>query len=411
MLLVITKRWHGKHSYDSIIGVQKFHCSPTPRVGGIAIFFGLTVALLCSPKSVAQLLGSMLIAALPAFTAGLTEDVTKGVSVRIRLVATMISGVIACILTGYSLNRMDLIGIDILFAYLPISIAFTAFAVAGVANAINIIDGFNGLASGVLIICFSAFGIIAWQAGDIDLAQLCVMLNIVIAGFFTVNFPFGKIFMGDGGAYLLGFILAWVAVMLPMRNPTVSVWVSLLVCAYPVIETCFSILRKYNRKGHNPGMPDNVHLHMLVYSRVARVIFSKLSPALKNGFTSLFIWPYSLICMLLAILFPSNTIILILGVIVCVLVYWLIYLRLTQFVWCLRPATLSNRKAFHHNKNLPALTPNNIVLKINEDYPCDMPDTQISENIIRVITDTHDYLSLEETNRVQSDEAFRVQGR
>jgi UDP-N-acetylmuramyl pentapeptide phosphotransferase/UDP-N-acetylglucosamine-1-phosphate transferase len=339
MLLVVTKRWHGKHSFDTIEGLQKFHSSPTPRIGGVAIFIGLIIACLFTSKPVAQLLRPMIIASLPAFAAGITEDLTKRVGVRDRLFATIISGALSCLLTGYSLNHLNIIGVDVLLAYLPISVAFTAIAVGGVANSINIIDGFNGLASGVIIICFSALGFISWQVGDLALAQLCLLLIIVAAGFFVINFPFGKIFMGDGGAYLLGFMLAWVAVLLPMRNATVSIWASLMVCAYPVMETCFSMWRKHHRKGHTPGMPDNVHLHMLIYSRVSRVLFSTASPALKNGLTSVFIWPFSILCALIGIIWSSNTTALIIGLIICAVVYRLVYLRLTQFVWCLTPAT------------------------------------------------------------------------
>jgi len=339
ILIVQTKRWHGKHTFDTLDGVQKFHSLPTPRIGGVAIFIGLIVAWLISSKPVAQLLGSMLVAGLFSFSAGLIEDITKGVSVRTRLLATMISGCVACILTGYSLNHMQIIGVDRLLAYLPVSIAFTAFAVAGVANSVNIIDGFNGLASGILMICFTAFGIIAWQVGDLALMQLCLLLIIVVAGFFVVNFPLGKIFLGDGGAYLLGFILAWVAVMLPMRNSAISNWASLMVCGYPVMETCFSIWRKHHRKGHHPGKPDNVHLHMLVYSRISRMLFSKASPAIKNGLSSIFIWPFSILCALIGIVWSNNTYALIIGFIFCSVIYRLVYLRLTQFVWCLFPAT------------------------------------------------------------------------
>jgi UDP-N-acetylmuramyl pentapeptide phosphotransferase/UDP-N-acetylglucosamine-1-phosphate transferase len=355
VLLVLTKKWHGKHSLDTIDGVQKFHCAPTPRIGGVAIFIGLIAAWFLMPKPVAQLLGLMLIAGLPAFAAGIIEDLTKRVGVTERLFATFFSGIAAWWLTGYSLNLMHIIGADALLTYLPVSIVFTAFAVGGVANSVNIIDGFNGLASGIILICFSAFGFIAWQAGDFELARLCIALDIVIAGFFVVNFPFGKIFMGDGGAYLLGFLLAWVAVMLPVRNPSVSTWASLMVCGYPVIETCFSIWRKHHRKGHHPGMPDNVHLHMLVYSRVSRVFFSTASPALKNGLTSVFIWPFSLFCALIGIQFSSNTIALICGFIVCSIIYRLVYLRLTQFVWCLTPATKRIHKTINSAYAEPVL--------------------------------------------------------
>jgi len=344
ILLVLTTRWHGKHSFDSFEGVQKVHCAPTPRVGGVAIFCGFIAAWLLSPTPVVKLLGPMLIAGLPSFAAGLIEDFTKRVGIRERLIATMFSGLFAWWLTGYSLNHIDIGAIDYFLAYLPISLAFTAFAVGGVANSINIIDGLNGLAAGTINICFLALAFIAWHVGDVELAQLCFVFIAVTTGFLVVNFPFGKIFMGDGGAYYLGFMLAWVAVMLPFRNSTVSVWAPLLVCAYPVLETGFSMWRRHHRSGQHPGQADSLHLHSLMYSRVARFIFRGANPQIINSVTCLFVWPIPIFCALIAIFWMSNTTVLIISFIFSAFVYRLVYLRLTQFVWCFRPATLNRDK-------------------------------------------------------------------
>jgi len=313
----------------------------------VAIFVGFIAAWLFSQAPVAKLLGSMLIAGLPAFAAGLTEDFTKRVGIRDRLLATMFSGILAWWLTGYSLNHIHIGAVDFFLAYLPVSLAFTAFAVGGVANSINIIDGLNGLATGTIMICFSAFAFMAWQAGDVELAQLCVLCVIVAGGFLVANFPFGKIFMGDGGAYLLGFMLAWVAVMLPLRNPGISVWAPLLVCSYPVLETGFSMWRRHHRSGQHPGQADSLHLHSLMYSRVARFVFRGVKPQLINSLTCLFIWPIPIVCSMIAILWFSNTTVMMISFIGCAFVYRLIYLRLTQFVWCLKPATLN-----HHHTNV-----------------------------------------------------------
>jgi len=344
VLLVTTRKWHEKHSLDTTDGVQKFHVNPTTRIGGIAIYLGLIAAYLFSPRPLSPLLGSMLIAGLPAFAAGLAEDLTKRVGIRDRLLSTILSGIVACWLTGYSLKHLDIYGIDWLLASVPVSILFTAFAVGGVANSVNIIDGFNGLAAGTIIICFSAFGFIALQAGDLELAQLCLVFIAAGIGFFIVNFPFGKIFMGDGGAYLFGFMLAWVAVMLPVRNAGVSAWASLVVCAYPILETGFSIWRRHHRNGHHPGQADSLHLHSLLYCRVARFALRGANPYLTNSLTSVLLWPFSMLCALVAMISFSNTTILSVSFIAFCVVYRLIYLRLTQFVWCLRPATLSHNK-------------------------------------------------------------------
>ncbi len=293
-LIVLTKEWHGKHSGDLIIGIQKFHTAHTPRIGGLAMFVGLIIAETITVGPQVHLLKLMLISSLPTFAAGLAEDISKKVGIRTRLFASMLSGVAAWSLTGYALNQLNIQGVDALLAYLPIAVAFTAFCVAGVVHATNIIDGFNGLASGTVIICLSALGLIAWQAGDIQLAQITLILIAVVTGFLVINFPFGKIFMGDGGAYLLGFMLAWVAVMLPIRNPSVSVWAPFLVCSYPIIETIYSMARRTHNKV-SPGHPDISHMHSLIKTKIITPYLPQIPKALRNAIVSPFCWLYTLI--------------------------------------------------------------------------------------------------------------------
>jgi UDP-N-acetylmuramyl pentapeptide phosphotransferase/UDP-N-acetylglucosamine-1-phosphate transferase len=91
--------------------------------------------------------------------------------------------------------------------WLPLSVVFTEFAVAGIANDINIIDGFNGLATGTVLIALGSLGYTAYLANDPVLAKVCFVLGGIALGFFLVNYPLGKIFLGDGGAYVLGFWL------------------------------------------------------------------------------------------------------------------------------------------------------------------------------------------------------------
>ncbi|WP_310564792.1 glycosyltransferase [Hydrogenophaga sp.] len=265
VLIVFTQPLHGRLTLDHLPGVQMLHGKPVPRIGGVGLFLGLLAAWGLAPDSLGSLLAPLLVAGLPALGAGLLEDITKLIGVRVRLLATMVSGVLICLLTGASLDHLDIPLIDPLFALSPVAVLFTAFALAGIANAINIIDGVNGLASGVLVCCSAAIGLVAAGVGDTELAWTAALLAAASAGFWLVNFPFGKLFLGDGGAYFGGFALAWLAVLLPMRNPDVSPWVGLLVCAYPVIETLYTILRRL-RSHQSPGAPDAAHLHSLVMS-------------------------------------------------------------------------------------------------------------------------------------------------
>lgn len=292
LLLVATKRWHGRLTYDGAVGVQKFHVAPTPRIGGLALAVAYGLVWPALPESLRDVWATIGLSALPALAAGLAEDVTRKVGVRYRLLATMGAGVVFALLSGYTMHKVDLPGVDWLLGFYAVALLFTGFAMGGVANAINIIDGFHGLAAGSLLIMLAGFAYVAHQAGDDLVFALAVLYGALILGFFLVNFPLGKIFLGDGGAYFAGFLLAALGVLLPMRNPEISAWTAILICAYPVIETLASMRRKSRREGHSVGQPDRVHFHMLAHRRYARrIIPSRAFLELRNPATSVVTWP------------------------------------------------------------------------------------------------------------------------
>ncbi|MFC4930054.1 MraY family glycosyltransferase [Massilia sp. GCM10023247] len=306
LLLVATTRWHGRFTLDATRGIQKFHSVPTPRIGGLAIMLGLIFACAFTSPAQQDLLAPLLAAAAPAFLFGIAEDMTRRVSVGARLIATMASGVACWALTGVSIKSTGVPLLDPALAWLPFSVLFTAFAVGGLANAVNIIDGFNGLASGTVVIGLLALGFIALNSNDPQLATLCFTVCAVTVGFFLVNFPFGKLFLGDGGAYLLGFLLAWLAVTLVNRNPDVSPWAPLLACAYPIYETVFTIVRRLWCRRH-PGRPDSCHLHSLVKIAIAGRYFRRFSAPMRNALVSPFSWFLAAVPALLAVRFPADS--------------------------------------------------------------------------------------------------------
>ncbi len=333
VLIVLTKKLHGSATMDLSHGIQKFHTIPTPRVGGLPIVIGLSVAWLNSTPEVKHILTPILIAGLPAFLFGLAEDITKRVGVLVRLLATMASGFLAWWLTDYSLSRVDVWGIDWLLKYTLISVVFTSFAVGGVANAINIIDGFNGLASTMATLAFVGFAVIAWGVGDTTLASVAIILAACVWGFFWVNWPLGKLFLGDGGSYFVGFALAWVSVLLIERNASVTPFAALLVCIHPVSEVLLSIFRRKLKK-MNPGNPDRLHFHSIVKQRYIRRWFGGLSLELRNSITGVLVGFMTLVAILIASSVNQNTLLSLLAVIALAMWYVAIYARMVRFRWC-----------------------------------------------------------------------------
>lgn len=338
LLLVFTQKWHGNFSMDSGNGIQKIHTDPTLRIGGIGIVIGVFVGYATSSQGIAAsekrvLLSAILLAGMPAFIFGLLEDLTKRVSVKARLLATMASGVLGWGITGISLTHLDIPGVDFLLGFTFISVIFTAIAVGGVANSINIIDGLNGLTAGTSLVILTAFGLISRHVGDIPLAFTSLIIAGAVIGFFLVNWPNGKIFLGDGGAYFLGFMLAWIAVLLPERNPSVSPWSSLLICSYPIIEVAFSILRRTLRKGSSPTAPDLSHLHSLAKKRWSRKFFSNFPTSLQNGLISPILWIYTAIPCALAVLTYQSKPLTAASLLLSFLCYLALYNKLVYFRW------------------------------------------------------------------------------
>ncbi len=330
--LVLTKKWHGAISMDLNEGIQKFHSAPTPRIGGIAIVLGLILASSMSSSGINNLLSQLLIAGFPAFAFGLAEDLTKRVDIYKRLLATFSSGLLVCWISGYSLSRIDIWGLNALLQITLISILFTSFALSGIANSINIIDGFNGLSSITCTIAFVGIGLIGYKVGDINLSNFAFILAASTFGFFLINWPFGKIFLGDGGAYFIGFSLAWAAVLLVERNKSVSAFSVVMICILPITEVLFSIYRRIIRKSH-PGEPDRLHFHSLLHRRYISRWLKDWSDLAKNSVVGLLVGSMSIIPTILAIIFFESTMLCSITAAFFSLSYIIIYLRMIKHNW------------------------------------------------------------------------------
>lgn len=262
-VVIATQSWHGFLTYDHIDGIQKSHRSPTPRVGGLPIFITLLLGSFIPVDQISSILGAAVLASLPAFAVGFAEDLTRRVAPITRLLACMASGALASLITGFGVHAVSISAIDLLLTYSPLMVLITAFSVSGICNSINLIDGFHGVASGISVLALAGTAYIAIQVGDLSLAQSVVIFLAATLGFLFWNYPLGKIFLGDGGAYLIGFFLSWFLILLVNRNPTVNPWAAVLICAMPITEVLVSMLRRVTKR-RSPATPDRLHLHHLV---------------------------------------------------------------------------------------------------------------------------------------------------
>lgn len=326
--------WSGDHDLK---GPQKFHARAVPRVGGIAVLAGMLLALLFwtwrNPEHW-RLCLALSAATLPAFAVGLLEDITKRVSPARRMLGLMVAALLAAWWLGASIHRTDLMGLDAVAATPVGAVALALFAVAGVTNSVNIIDGFNGLASMCVMLMLTGLVVVGLQVGDLWVASVALILGAATFGLFVLNYPLGLIFLGDGGAYLLGFLVAELGILLIGRNAQVSPLFPLVLCAYPVVETVFSMYRRKVLRGRPMDAPDGVHLHSLIYRRLIRWAVGTRDAAQlvrRNSLTAPYLWVVCSGSVVPAILWWDSTPML-LGVLVTyVLGYVLLYWRIVRF--------------------------------------------------------------------------------
>jgi UDP-N-acetylmuramyl pentapeptide phosphotransferase/UDP-N-acetylglucosamine-1-phosphate transferase len=336
--VIRSSRVHAHFSADAdMSGPQKFHAMPVPRVGGLGIVIGLVAALLTARLLRGDSLALELVllgTAAPAFLAGFAEDLTKTQSPRRRLFFTALSAAGAAWLLGAVITRTDIPGIDWLVSFVVPAWLLTIFAVAGVANAINIIDGFNGLAAMCVVMMLGSIAYVAFQSQD-PVIGVCALAGLgAVLGFFVWNFPAGLVFLGDGGAYFLGFYVAELSILLVHRNPQVSPLCPLLMCIYPIFETVFSMYRRKVVRGRPMGMPDGVHLHSLIYRRLMRWAAGDRTAKMltkRNSMTAPYLWLLCMMSVVPAMIFWNNSAVLAVFIVLFGATYVFLYGRIVRF--------------------------------------------------------------------------------
>jgi UDP-N-acetylmuramyl pentapeptide phosphotransferase/UDP-N-acetylglucosamine-1-phosphate transferase len=242
---------------------QKFHEKETSRAGGIGILIGSVVGFTSLTFPLFNWIFILIL--FLAFLSGAFEDFHRSLSAKVRLFLQTITALTAVLLMNAVVTYL---GLGMTMPY-SLGILFSIFAIVGMMNAINIIDGFNGLASGIVLVILLALATVAIDIHNGMVMQASLITIVAILGFFVLNFPKGYIFLGDGGAYLLGFMTALLGIFLASQYENVSPWFILAIFIYPVWEVVFSIIRKKSM-GRSPMEPDSYHLHMLIFRQITK---------------------------------------------------------------------------------------------------------------------------------------------
>jgi len=276
---------------DDLNAVQAMHTSLTPRIGGIAIFGALGLSVVLVPDSISEPYAKFMLATLLLFLVGLAEDLGFAVSPRLRFLAAIGASLLAIWLLGVWLPRAGIPGLDAVMDYWVVGVPVTLLITAGISNGFNLIDGVNGLASFTAIAAAVALSYIAEAAGYAIMVHLAMMVAAAAFGFFLLNYPFGLIFLGDAGAYTLGFVLSWCGVSILLSAPEVSPWALLLTLFWPVADTLLAIYRRF-RRNKGVSAPDRLHVHQMVMRVMEICILGRNRRQIANPLTTLVLLPF-----------------------------------------------------------------------------------------------------------------------
>lgn len=241
---------------------RKIHKKPIPLIGGLAIFYGFIISVICfaviDNTTMGILLGSLILV-----TVGVIDDM-KDLPAKVKLLFQIISALIV-VFSGVGINIItnpfsNYFG-PTYFNLGWFSIPLTVLWIVGVTNAVNLIDGLDGLAVGISAIASVALLALTLFTENLNVAIMIAALAGACIGFLPYNFNPAKIFMGDTGSTFLGFVLACVSVQgLIKINAIISFAVPVLILGLPIFDTLFAILRRIVKR--KPIMSaDRGHLH------------------------------------------------------------------------------------------------------------------------------------------------------
>lgn len=238
---------------------RKIHKVPMARMGGLAIFGGFLFGYILYGDITTQML-SILIGAFIIFLLGIFDDI-KPIRAKYKFLVQIIAALIVVIYGQIYFTEITFLGIKWEFN-IYLSYILSTFFIVAISNAINLIDGMDGLASGISSIYFGTIAIIAIvlnRLGGLDIVLSLIMLGATL-GFLAWNFPPAKIFMGDSGSLFLGFMISVIALLGFKVTTLTSLVIPITILAIPIFDTVLAIFRRL-LKGESIGSPDKEHFH------------------------------------------------------------------------------------------------------------------------------------------------------
>ncbi len=290
------KKFYKKLGLKVYQAIQRIHLNETPRLGGFIFILSLASFVLYSNVNESILfLKLILISLTPIIIIGLKEDLFHNVEPAVRLMALFFVGWLFRVkFTGPLPNLVDVPLISKLLMLQGGVTLFYILSMTAIANGMNLIDGVNGLCGAVVLSILSALLFLSYKTSDVVMLSAIMSVILILTPFIFINYPYGKIFLGDLGAYSLGLIVSMLTIILFGRHPEISPWGAALILIYPATEVVFSILRRIT-KGTSIYHADTAHLHLKIfYFFRPQPSYKKIANALVTPSLSL-LWLFPLI--------------------------------------------------------------------------------------------------------------------
>ncbi|MDC0739699.1 MraY family glycosyltransferase [Cognatishimia sp. SS12] len=284
---------------------QAQHKRPTPRIGGAAVIVGLAVAMGVYARAIQADLLWALAAGAVVFAVGLREDIRRDMSPKVRLLAAFVSAALAIMLSGAMVPRFGVPYVDGVVGFLAVGVLITMLWSAGACHALNLIDGLNGLASGYSMMAAAGYFVIGGITGDGDVQLVAALLFVALFGFFVLNWPYGRVFLGDAGAYAIGHVLSWLGIILLARNLEGAGLAVVLILFWPVADTAFAIIRR-RLLDKDTDQPDRLHFHHLVVRALRLLTNKQFNPDMLNPAATLVMLPFIAVPITMGVLFWSS---------------------------------------------------------------------------------------------------------
>lgn len=291
-VILATKSHHLKFTAKGYSGAasQSAHRIPRPRIGEIAIFSGFIAGIAMLPSNAAAYAVPLLLSCIAVFVGGIGEDIGRDVSPKTRLILSFISALCAIAIFRVWIGPLGSPYLNWITSTLLGATVFTVLISGGVAHATNLIDGLNGLAMGVCMLFAGGLAFLAYAVGDTVIMNISTLLMCSIFGLFVFNFPFGKVFLGDAGAYTLGHLLIWLSILLVARNPEISPYAILLIFFWPIMDMLFAIFRRIVKR-EPIGASDRLHFHQLMMRGLGLTYFDRAQRKVTNPLATALVLP------------------------------------------------------------------------------------------------------------------------